>query len=470
MATIDPSIAMGYKPVQIENPINQMAAYSQLQGAQNQNALAQYQLSAAQRADEATNIQNQLYAKHYDPTTGRVNTQGLYGDLAKSPVTAGLIPKLQAQEAELKYKQDQGKKIVSEISKLNFETGSKIFSAAQDELKQIDPRSPDAAAQYLAYRKRLYANPELADFFNKTGLTEQATNAQVMQAIKTPQGLADAILKSMTTADQFQKILQDREQLKVSQGQLGVAQGNLGVSQQRLQLEQNKEKRDLTMGAIPAGYRLNKDTNELEAIPGGPTTVALPPKEKQKREATYPKATSAIKAFENTSDDLIKDLAELRNHPGLSSITGIAAGRLPGVTKEGRAAQALYDKIVARGGFQALTDLKAAGGTLGAVSNQEGTQLKDSYAAINRTQDAADVRKALDQALANTQRSKDRVREEYESTYEYRNTVPRSSTASSAAPATPNAATVNIKSNAEYDALPSGTIFVDPNGQQRRKP
>jgi hypothetical protein len=241
MATIDPNIAMGVRPIQIENPLNQMAALSQIQSGQNQNALAQYQLSAAQRADESTNIQNQLYAKHYDPTTGRVNTQGLYGDLAKNPVTAGLIPKLQAQEAELKYKQDQGNKIVSEISKLNFETGSKIFSAAQDELKQIDPRSPNAPAQYLAYRKRLYANPELADFFNKTGLTEEATNAQVMQAIKTPQGLADTILKSMTTADQFQKILQDREQLKVSQGQLGVAQGNLGVSQQRLNAELNPD-------------------------------------------------------------------------------------------------------------------------------------------------------------------------------------------------------------------------------------
>ena len=59
MATIDPNIAMGYKPVQIENPMNQYAAMSQIQNAQNQNALAQYQLSAAKRADEATNIQNQ---------------------------------------------------------------------------------------------------------------------------------------------------------------------------------------------------------------------------------------------------------------------------------------------------------------------------------------------------------------------------------------------------------------------------
>jgi hypothetical protein len=470
MATINPSIAMGVRPIQIENPLNQMAALSQIQSGQNQNALAQYQLSAAQRADESTNIQNQLYAKHYDPTTGRVNTQGLYGDLAKSPVTAGLIPKLQAQEAELKYKQDQGKKIVSEISKLNFETGSKIFSAAQDELKQIDPRSPDAPAQYLAYRKRLYANPELADFFNKTGLTEEATNAQVMQAIKTPQGLADTILKSMTTADQFQKILQDREQLKVSQGQLGVAQGNLSVSQQRLQLEQNKEKRDLTMGAIPAGYRLNKDTNELEAIPGGPTTVPLAPKELQAREAKFPQATTALKTFDSTSDNLIKDLERLKKHPGLSNITGVIAGRTPSLTVQGREAQALYDKIIARGGFQELQSLRQSsptGGALGNVSNQEGQSLRQAFGALDRTQDASSIRNEIDRLVENIGGAKTRVREAFDMTYDYKNTTPRSNTAS---PATPNAATVNIKSNAEYDALPSGTIFVDPNGQQRRKP
>ena len=314
MATIDPSIAMGYKPVQIENPINQMAAYSQLQGAQNQNALAQYQLSAAQRADEATNIQNQLYAKHYDATTGRVNTQGLYGDLAKSPVTAGLIPKLQAQEAELKYKQDQGKKIVSEISKLNFETGSKIFSAAQDELKQIDPRSPNAPAQYLAYRKRLYANPELADFFSKTGLTEEATNAQIMQAIKTPQGLADTILKSMTTADQFQKILQDREQLKVSQRQADISQGNLDVNRQELANKYNPVLQANLAEAKAAGDYFGK--NKAAAA------QALP--------AALENATQAIRLI----DEMI-GTAEVRDkngkvikaagkeHPGFSNYVGV---------------------------------------------------------------------------------------------------------------------------------------------------
>lgn len=222
MAAIEPSIALGVKPIQIENPMNQYAALSQLQANQNQNALAQYQLSAAQRADEAQNVQNQLYAKHYDAQKGQVNESAFLSDLAAQG-QGSLIPKAQAQFAEQKYKENQGKKIVSEIGKLDFDLGNSVFTQAQNELKQIDPRSPNAAAQFLAYRERLYANPALKDFFAKTGMTKEATDAQIKQAIRTPQGLADTILKSMTTAEQFQKILNDREQLKVSQQNASTA-------------------------------------------------------------------------------------------------------------------------------------------------------------------------------------------------------------------------------------------------------
>ncbi len=150
----------------------------------------------------------------------------------------------------------------------------------------------------------------------------------------------------------------------------------------------------------------------------------LSPKEIQKREAAYPQATAAVKAIEVKTDRLIKDLQTLRNHPGLDSITGIAAGRLPAITANGRAAQALYDKIVAEGGFQVLQDIRDAsktGGALGNISDKEGAQLKSAFAAIDRRQDAPDVRRALDEAIANTQGSKARIREAYDMTYDYKN-------------------------------------------------
>lgn len=112
MAAIDPNIALGVKPIQVENPMNQYAALSQLQANQNQNALAQYQLSAAQRADESTNIKNQLYSQHYNQDTGKLDTKAYYAALAKNPVTAGLIPKEQAAQIELEHKENINKKNV----------------------------------------------------------------------------------------------------------------------------------------------------------------------------------------------------------------------------------------------------------------------------------------------------------------------------------------------------------------------
>jgi hypothetical protein len=60
------------------------------------------------------------------------------------------------------------------------------------------------------------------------------------------------------------------------------------------------------------------------------------------------------------------------------------------------------------------------GGALGNVSNQEGAQLRAAFAAIDRKQDAADVKKAIDIALADLQGSKSRVREAYNMTYDYK--------------------------------------------------
>lgn len=175
-----------------------------------------------------------------------------------------------------------------------------------------------------------------------------------------------------------------------------------------------------------------------EALRGRMTPAAamesISPKEIQKREAALPQATSAVQGFESKSDKFVADLMALRNHPGLSSITGIAAGRMPGLTADGRAAQALYDKVVAKGGFQALQDLRDAsktGGALGNVSNQEGKQLTASFAAIDRRQDAQDVQAAIDQAIADIQGTKTRMREAYDSTYSYK---------SGGTPATPAAA------------------------------
>jgi hypothetical protein len=84
----------------------------------------------------------------------------------------------------------------------------------------------------------------------------------------------------------------------------------------------------------------------------------------------------------------------------------------------------LYDSILARGGFQELQNMRAAsptGGALGNVSNQEGQYLRDAFGALNRTQDTADLSRALRETAGATRSSKQRLREAYDMTYDYKN-------------------------------------------------
>lgn len=154
----------------------------------------------------------------------------------------------------------------------------------------------------------------------------------------------------------------------------------------------------------------------------------LSPKEIQKREAAHPQATSSVKNFTAKSEQFIKELEKLRDDPGLDSITGTIYGVTPGVIsgEAGRRAMAQYNKIFAKGGFQALQDLKAAsatGGALGNVSNEEGRRLEAStVGGLDRSQSLKDVQDGINAFITEIRGSMQRVREAYDDTYEYRKT------------------------------------------------
>jgi hypothetical protein len=417
MAAIDPNIALGVKPIQIENPMNQYAALSQIQTGQNQNALAQYQLSSAKRADEKVNFLNQSISKNTNPETGEINYSGVYKDAAVNNF-GSLIPELKAKEQDTEYKKNQSKKIVSEIGKLDFDLGTNIFTQAQNELKQIDPRSPDAPAQFLAWRERQFANPALKDFFKNTNMTKEATDAQIKQAIRTPQGLADTILKSMTSADQFQKILNDRRQTDISAG-------NLGVSQARLKLDQDKAARDQTIGTIPAGYRLAADGQSLELIPGGPTAVALSPKEIQKREAVFPDAKRAVKTVSNTMS-VISDTVDslLANENGVNGITGLVYGNTPAISDAARKAKTDLEQLKNLAFVQGITELRAAsktGAGVGNVTNREGDRFENLKASLDRSQSKEDLIAALKKLKQQAEITSQYTNDAFNETYDYRN-------------------------------------------------
>lgn len=102
---IDPSIALSYKPIQLENPLNAYAQASQIRAADNQNALAQYQISSAKRSDELqNNFLSDIRAAGNNPDAIRaafVNKGDIAGYNKMMAEQAGLA-KTQADTAKIK--------------------------------------------------------------------------------------------------------------------------------------------------------------------------------------------------------------------------------------------------------------------------------------------------------------------------------------------------------------------------------
>jgi hypothetical protein len=149
----------------------------------------------------------------------------------------------------------------------------------------------------------------------------------------------------------------------------------------------------------------------------------IAPKEIQKREAAYPQVTAAFKGAIAENEQLASDLEKLKVHPGLSGMTGTIYGRTLSMKGPSKEAKALYDKIVARGGFQKLTDMRQSsptGAALGPVSDSEGKYLRAAFGALDPNQNTDSFQKAIDQAITELRSSNGRLQDAYGMTYDYR--------------------------------------------------
>jgi hypothetical protein len=381
MAQIDPNIALGFRMPQFQDPIAATARAQEI----GVNAL---KMNEMQRGLESQNKLRELYSQGVDIST----PEGFKQVAAIDPATA------------MKLRTDalQGQKLQGDIKKTGLEIDEKNMNLFRERIGSLEFNPSNANIQAF-----------LEDSVLRGEITPQQAQQRFAQATAVPLDQRPSYFRNMG--------VKTEERYKMNT--ISAAQQQTAdVTKRGQDIGAETARRGQDIGRIPVGYRMTPE-GTIEAIPGGPTTTNLSPKEIQLRESKFPQATQAVNTFEAKTTELEKDLLALKNHPGLSSITGIAAGRAPGLTSQGRAAEALYDKITARGGFKELQDMRAAsptGGALGNVSNQEGAQLRAAFAAIDRKQDAADVKKAIDTALADLKASKGRVREAYDMTYDYK--------------------------------------------------
>jgi hypothetical protein len=450
---IDPRIASGGQPIQLKDPLEQYNKFASIQAAQNQ-------LAAAQQDQQL----NELRLSEARDTFKR--GQGLRATLMGDESVETKINNLRAggyiNEAQaLEKSQREG----DEFRLKNINAKLNLYSRFTGSL---DPKNPDTPAILKDATARLYGDSEVGSEMLNAGFTPAKSLAAIDEAAKGgPAAIQDFIYRSSLGLKDFIEMKQPKT---VAAGS-SIYDPNTGaiisrvpdkpVAEKLSSLAQLQDDRDkaAARGDKKAAQELQRQIDKLnrpESAASPPVTpvtildpkdpnktivvdgrtgrqigegvkegfgVQLSAKEKQKREAAFPTANTAVKSFEDNSDRFIKDIKSLAIDKGLDEITGFVAGRIPALSRDGRRAQALYDKIVAKGGFKGLQDLRAAsstGGALGNISNQEGNQLKAAFAAIDRKQDAADVRAALIDVIDSIEGAKVRMRDTFNSTYEYR--------------------------------------------------
>jgi hypothetical protein len=163
---IDPSIALGYKGFEAPNPLAQYAQVAQIQNAQNQNALSQFQLKTAQRGEQDTEaLRNALAGVKYGTPE---YDQALTGTLLKTGNIKGLQEYQKGQRendkaaAELAIKQQELKRNIFGNLAMN-PSDENIKAHLQDLLiqKQIPQQEADGwlaktAAMSPAQRTSLF--------------------------------------------------------------------------------------------------------------------------------------------------------------------------------------------------------------------------------------------------------------------------------------------------------------------------
>ena len=179
------------------------------------------------------------------------------------------------------------------------------------------------------------------------------------------------------------------------------------------------------MPKAPAGYRYTP-TGDLEAIPGGPAAAGpnLTPKEIQKREASLPQARQAVSTVSNTMSVIGETVDRLlANKAGLNGITGLIAGRTPGITDAARQAEADIDQLKNLAFIQGITELRNAsktGAGVGNVSNKEGERFENLKASLDRKQSLNDMIAALTRLKNQSEFTRQSLQDAFEETYSYR--------------------------------------------------
>ena len=210
---INSNIALGVQPIQVADPMARYSQFANIQNAQNQNALAQYQLTTAQREQESVNALNEAYAKAYDVRTGKIDRNLLRETLARGGFGSklpGIEKTLTEADKEAALLQEVQGKVAAQptaLAKQQTELLDAKLKQSRAFLDTLDPADPNAPARYLQWHEANHADPIIGPALKAQGITAEKSRAQIEAALaRGPQAFADLINGSKLGTEKFMEL------------------------------------------------------------------------------------------------------------------------------------------------------------------------------------------------------------------------------------------------------------------------
>ena len=405
MALVNPNIAMSFRQpeIQVPNALAQYAQLQQIQGGQQAQELARFQLGAAQRAESVQNALADAYASSID-STGNIDYNRLIGSLAKGG-GASQIPGVLKTKAETKAAQLAQQKTESEIAKNQFDLQDKklkfawnavgssptpeaaiaeltkgvkdgIFDmrSATDEIQRVRSLTPDEYRQYRVEKVLgiLDAKDKLGFMLPKT--VRQDAGGQILSIQDNPmmpgygQPIAGAAIPKTATIGER------------------TAQGQLNLAQQKFNFEKANPGFELKEDADGNFFGVNKRT--LQAIPvmvGGAAPAAAPaaPGAGMPGPRVPAPATQAIPGMTSVLDQPAPAAAPAAGVPlrGKSTALTESQGNATAYGMRMREANAILEPLEKAGKTDTGVIKGVVGGTLGLVPFI-GDKLEDASGSI----------------------------------------------------------------------------------------
>lgn len=389
---LDPNIALAFKPIQLNDPLETQARRQQVQSnalamrnAESQNALAQ----RTALEDQAV---NKLYAQSYDPKTGQVDMRRVMEGAAQLGL-GGKILGMQSADLEA-----QGKR--QNITKDFNANVSSAMDNARFRLEGV--RTPE---QFMQWHEQNHSDPTLKEYFDRIGVTPEQSRAQIAAAANDPAAFADLLQKAQLGL----KGAQDAVNAEANRATQLQVQGMIG------------QRMEATRAARPAAAPARAAAGGGAAPAAGkPGKLGKPAPDLSAVAAAQDEKISRIRGALTEAEDLIS--------PTTTGVIGGVAARVGGTKARDLAGK--LETIKANLGFdelQKMRDASPTGGALGQVAVKELIALQSTVASLDQGLSEAELKKSIK-----------KIKQHYDAWYEAV-LKSRSGTQPAAAAASPNA-------------------------------